>query len=48
VIYKQEGGQLIEEWWYEGMHYKDEADMLRKAVPSIEKLSKMFKEVQRE
>lgn len=46
VIYKRDDGQLKEEWWYEGRQYKDEADMLRKAVPSIERLSEMFKEVQ--
>jgi hypothetical protein len=46
VIYKSDDGKLREEWWYEGRQYKNEADMLRKAVPSIEKLSKMFKEVQ--
>ena len=46
VIYKSDDGQLREEWWYEGRQYKDEADMLRRAVPSIERLCEMFREVQ--
>ena len=46
LIYKVGDGKIQKEWWFEGIQYKDEANMLSQTVPSIEKLSEMFKEVQ--
>jgi hypothetical protein len=37
-------GTFRKEWYYEGTYYKDEA-AFNKSTPSIEELSKMFKEV---
>jgi hypothetical protein len=45
VYMELKNGKLHKEWWYEGTQYKNETDMLHKAKPSIEELSKMFREV---